>query len=185
MSQVDPLLLPPLVRGSGMLWLLANDEWEIFKIGKLIWPPSRSSGINRKHSILTTKIIWLSRVVTISWLYLIMHRFDILKLFFGLDIAMRPNIYFYKVENMLSHKICNALDSILDRDWKNIQAHSQWCIWFRSWKPTPLCEEINVRAFEITFCCHAKGILSPVTQHSNGLEHREAAKRKFWSVIVI
>ena len=38
---------------------------------------------------------------------------------------MRPNIYFYKVENMLSHKICNALDSILDRDWKNIQAHSQ------------------------------------------------------------
>ncbi len=58
-------------------------------------------------------------------LFLIMHRFDILKLFFGLDIAMRPNIYFYKVENMLSHKICNALDSILDRDWKNIQAHSQ------------------------------------------------------------
>ena len=38
-------------------------------------------------------------------LFLIMHRFDILKLFFGLDIAMRPNIYFYKVENIIKRKV--------------------------------------------------------------------------------
>ena len=56
---------------SGLLWLLANDEWEIFtNLEKLIRPPSRSWGINSKHSISTTKIIWLSRVVIISWLFI-------------------------------------------------------------------------------------------------------------------
>ena len=72
MSQVSPPYSPPYPDvASGLLWLLANDEWEIFtNLEKLIRPPSRSWGINSKHSISTTKIIWLSRVVIISWLFI-------------------------------------------------------------------------------------------------------------------